>query len=66
MTARATLLGVLARTLGLVKKAVGVREVHFYGGLLLVGFGGVQLAIVGGVLVVHALLVPLLTARREG
>ena len=40
-----------------------MQDVHFYGGLALVGFGSTRLMIVGAVLAAHAWLTPLMTRR---
>jgi hypothetical protein len=41
-----------------------LRDLEFYGGLALIGFAAGRLPIVGAVLVAHAWIGPLLTARR--
>jgi hypothetical protein len=43
---------------------VGLRDLHFYGGLVLVGWASGRWDLVGAVLVVHGALAPLL--RRGG
>lgn len=42
-----------------------LRDAEFYGGLLLIGFAGGRLPIVGAVLVLHAWIAPLVAARRS-
>jgi hypothetical protein len=55
----------LARFIAQLRAELSARTVEFYGGLLLVGAAPLRWAIVGGVLVLHAIVAPRLWRQED-
>lgn len=55
----------VGRAVRALAREFSARTVQFYGGCAMIAFGSDRLAVVGGILVLHAAVAPLLS-RREG